>query len=80
MPGQGPYFGQAAWSDVFHEEKLESAQKRYVKELMRILSVLDAQLATSGYLVGSKWTYADLSFVPWNASIAGFMGSRPTEE
>ena len=78
--GQGPYFGQAAWFNLFHPEKLESAQARYAKELLRLVSVLDRQLAQSEYLVGNKCTYADLSFVTWNASIAGFMAQRPAEE
>lgn len=78
--GQGPYYGQAAWFNMFHHEKLESAQARYAKEFNRILKVLDTHLASSTYLVGDKCTYADLSFVPWHASIAIWMGSRPKEE
>ena len=46
---------------MFHPEKLPSAQKRYMVEVKRTLSVLDDHLAksSSGWLVGDKFTYAD---------------------
>lgn len=71
MSGQGPYFGQAAWFRVFHAEKLPSAIERYVKEIERVIGVLDGWLAKSehGVLVGDKITYADLAFVPWASSV-----------
>ena len=57
MSGQGPYFGQAAWFEKFHPEKIESAKERYKNEIKRVLKVLDKHLETSGkgYLVGDKW-------------------------
>ena len=72
MSGQGPYYGQAAWFMMFHPEKLPSAQERYLKEIERVIGVIDAHLASkpSGQqlsLVGDKVTYADLSFVTWAA-------------
>lgn len=41
-----------------------------------MLSVLDSHLKNSGsqYLVGDKYTYADLSFVPWNLLLPFAMG------
>lgn len=67
--GQGPYFGQAAWFNLFHPEKLESAQTRYANELKRIVGVLNRALKGKEWLVGDKCTYADLAFVMWNAQI-----------
>jgi len=67
MPGQGPYFGQATWFARFHREKIPSAIDRYVDEIFRVIGVLDVALEKNGtgWLVGSKCTYADLSFVTW---------------
>ena len=72
MSGQGPYYGQAAWFIMFHSEQLPSAQERYLKEIERVIGVIDAHLASqpSGqqlFLVGDKVTYADLAFVTWAA-------------
>ncbi|CAF9941178.1 MAG: glutathione S- transferase, nitrogen catabolite repression regulator [Alectoria fallacina] len=63
--GQGPYFGQAAWFNNFHPEKVQSAKDRYVNEIKRVTTVLDTILKDKDYLVGDKCTYADLSFVTW---------------
>jgi glutathione S-transferase len=67
IPGQGPYFGQATWFARFHQEKIPSAIDRYVNEMLRVIGVLDAALEISGtgWLVGDRCTYADLSFVTW---------------
>lgn len=65
VSGQGPYFGQAVWFTRFHHEKLESAKERYYKEINRVSGVLDKYLAGKEYLVGNKFSYVDLAFVPW---------------
>jgi glutathione S-transferase len=52
--------------NVFHPEKLPSAQERYNAEVKRILGVLDQSLANKKWLVGDKCTFADLAFVTWN--------------
>lgn len=70
MSGQGPYFGQAGWFQHLHPEKIPSAVERYSKEIKRVLGVIEGVLAAkpadAQWLVGSKMTYADMSFVPWN--------------
>ena len=77
--GQGPYYGQAAWFKKFHQEKLPSALERYVKETLRVTAVVEdhltqqreklgeAAITASGgpWLVGNKYTYADLSWLTW---------------
>jgi len=57
MSGQGPYFGQAAWFEKFHSEKIASARDRYKDQIKRVLQVLDKHLSSTGkeYLVGDKW-------------------------
>ena len=76
--GQGPYFGQAYWFKNLHSEKIPSAIERYVNEVFRVTSVLDGELAkqkTNGedgpWLVGNKFSYADLSFLSWYNAVAG---------
>ena len=53
---------------MFHPEKLPSAQKRYNDEAKRVVGVLEEGLKRNGtgWLVGDKCTYADLSFLMWN--------------
>lgn len=74
VSGQGPYYGQAAWFINFHHEKLPSAIERYIKEMERVVSVIDLHLSKtkSEYLVGNKVTYADLMFIPW-AQLVGWV-------
>lgn len=72
MSGQGPYFGQFAWFNFFHPEKIPSAIERYTKEIKRVIGVLDRQLKQNkGHLVGDKVTYADLAFIMWNNVVFG---------
>ncbi|CAG8973286.1 hypothetical protein HYALB_00000048 [Hymenoscyphus albidus] len=74
--GQGPYWGQLAWFQLFHHEPLESAKKRYVDEAIRIVKVLDKALEGRDWLVGDKITYADLAFVSWGSSLPLFLSDR----
>lgn len=82
MSGQGPYFGQLAWFKNYHPEKIQSAVDRYTKEIKRVCSVIDAHLKSTGkeYLVGDKYTYADLSFVPWNILVGWLAGEEFEKE
>jgi len=64
--GQGPYFGQYAWFNHFHPEKIPSAVERYKNEAVRVFGVLDSVLKDREWLVGDKATIADISFIPWN--------------
>lgn len=75
ISGQGPYFGQATWFARFHTEKLPSAIDRYVNEILRVIGVLDNALEANGtgWLVGDKLTYADLSFITWSSVGEGLL-------
>lgn len=85
--GQGPYMGQAAWFANFHHEKLPSAISRYQDETVRVIGVIDGWLKKTGqkYLVADeehkegKYTFADLSFVPWGANVPWVMGKNVFE-
>jgi glutathione S-transferase len=75
VSGQGPYYGQASWFIKFHPEQLPSAIERYTKEMNRVTGVLEGHLAkqqelygSNGdgpWLVGNKYSFADISFVSW---------------
>lgn len=82
MSGQGPYFGQRAWFSLYHPEKVQSAVDRYSAEIKRVLTVIDSHLKKSGsqYLVGDKYTYADLSFIPWCMILPWLMGDEYEKE
>ncbi|KAL1835953.1 hypothetical protein VTK73DRAFT_5251 [Phialemonium thermophilum] len=72
MSGQGPYYGQAVWFLRHHHEQLPSAQERYIKEIKRVTGVLDGWLEGRQYLVGDKFTFADLAFLPWQNLVAEY--------
>jgi len=75
VSGQGPYFGQAVWFKMFHPEKVVSAQERYVNEIRRVTDVLNRALDGKEWLVGSKSSFADLSFVMWyNSTVPRITG------
>lgn len=77
--GQGPYYGQAVWFRKYHPEQVPSAVERYIKEINRVSGVLDGHLAQQKqehggsdgpWLVGNKFSYADIAFIPWQASVS----------
>lgn len=82
--GQGPYYGQVTWFKRFHPETVPSAVERYVKEVNRVTGVLEGQLgrqkaklggtasSAAPWLVGDKFTFADLAFVPWQRAMEQF--------
>ena len=69
VSGQGPYFGQAVWFKVFHPEKIQSAQDRYVNEIRRVSGVLNRALDRKTFLVGEKYSYADVVFLSWYEAV-----------
>lgn len=65
MSGQGPYFGQAMWFHRYHPEQVQSAKDRYLNEMRRVCGVLNRALEGREYLVGGRYSYADVAFLPW---------------
>jgi len=84
VSGQGPYYGQRVWFAKFHPEQLPSAIERYSKEIVRVTSVLEGHLAKQKvdagsdgpWLVGSKLSYADIAFIPWQQTAARLLGKE----
>ena len=89
VSGQGPYYGQAAWFKIFHHEKLPSAVERYINEIERVIGVIDSYLERenlqflvrdvddAGKVIGNgKFSFADLSFVPWHGLIDFVAGDK----
>jgi glutathione S-transferase len=58
---------------------VESAKERYYAEIKRVSSVLEEHLkkqekgVDGPWLVGNKYSYADLSFVPWYNTVKGYL-------
>ena len=92
VSGQGPYYGQAAWFKKFHPEQVPSAVERYCKEVNRVSAVLDGHLGrqkreyevkgeTGGpWLVGNKFSYADLAFVSYQKIIGMILEKQEYNE
>lgn len=72
MSGQGPYFGQAVWFNKFHSESVQSAKERYNNEVRRVSGVLNRELQGREWLVGGKYSFADVSFLPWFILVPAF--------
>jgi GSH-dependent disulfide-bond oxidoreductase len=65
MASLGPMFGQllvfaGAWKNEYPQ-----VTGRYVKEVNRILAVLEARLQGQTYFVGDEYTIADIAVLPW---------------
>lgn len=73
--GVGPMQGQANHFHRYAPEKIDYGVQRYQNETRRLYGVLDKHLAgsTSGYLVGSKCTIADIAHWGW-VTAAGWAG------
>lgn len=80
MSGQGPYYGQATWYHFLESDDNPGAKLRYKDQVLRVVQVLDKMLEGKEYLVGDKFTYADLAFIPWNTLITPIEGVYPEWE
>ncbi|KAJ7254371.1 glutathione S-transferase C-terminal-like protein [Mycena haematopus] len=63
--GLGPMMGQAGHFKNAAPEPIPYAQKRYVDESKRLLGVLELRLKDHEYLVGDRYTIADINAYPW---------------
>ena len=64
MGGVGPMFGQMNHFNNKAPEKIPYAMKRYNEESVRLLNVMDRQLAGHPYL-GGEYSIADMITFPW---------------
>ncbi|KAG7086938.1 hypothetical protein E1B28_002855 [Marasmius oreades] len=71
--GVGPMQGQANHFNLYAPEKIPYAQNRYLNETKRLYSVLESRLSKHKYLVGEKYTIADIKTHGWirRASVLG---------
>lgn len=71
--GIGPMLGQAAFFAKFSDEKVPLAIDRFVKEVGRLLGVMERRLSDVPYLAGDAYTIADIACYPWIAGAAAMM-------
>lgn len=64
MSGVGPITGQLAHFLIYAPEKVPYAIERYKKEVLRLLGVLDKQLASREFICGD-YSIADIATFPW---------------
>lgn len=65
--------GQANHFNRFAKERIPYAMQRYVGETERLFGILDSQLASNDYLVGNKFSIADIASFGW-VHVAYFSG------
>jgi glutathione S-transferase len=63
--GIGPIQGQANHFFRYAPEKIPYGIKRYQNETKRLYSVLEERLQNRSYLVGEKYSIADMSTFTW---------------
>lgn len=76
--GVGPMQGQANHFFRYAPEKIEYGIKRYQNETRRLYSVLEARLQGNKWLVGDKYSIADISTFAW-VRWAGWAGIEISE-
>jgi len=74
MGGIGPMFGQVGFFNKFAGKDFEDKRPRdrYVAESQCLLSVLDARLAQGAWIMGDRYTIADMAIFPWVRNLIGF--------
>lgn len=63
--GLGPMQGQANHFNRLAKERIPYGMQRYTGETERLAGILDKQLKDSEYLVGNKYSIADISSFGW---------------
>jgi GST-like protein len=63
----GPVLGQHHHFHHFFPNKSKYAEERFLKQSIKIYETLDIALSNSNFLVGSKYTIADIATFPWIA-------------
>jgi GST-like protein len=78
MGGIGPMFGQLGFFNKFAGKDYEDKRPRdrYVAESKRLLGVLDRRLAGRDWVMGERYTIADIAIFPWVRNLVGFYEAR----
>ncbi|MCJ1885288.1 glutathione S-transferase N-terminal domain-containing protein [Pseudomonas sp. LA21] len=74
MGGIGPMFGQVGFFNKFAGKDYEDKRplQRYVDEARRLLAVLDQRLEGRDWIMGERYTIADIATFPWIRNLIGF--------
>ncbi|KJK00836.1 glutathione S-transferase [Pseudomonas sp. 21] len=74
MGGIGPMFGQIGFFNKFAGKDYEDKRplQRYVDEAKRLLAVLDQRLEGRDWIMGERYTIADIATFPWIRNLVGF--------
>ncbi|MFV3305524.1 glutathione S-transferase N-terminal domain-containing protein [Pseudomonas sp. NY15181] len=74
MGGIGPMFGQIGFFNKFAGKDYEDKRplQRYVDEAKRLLAVLDQRLEGRDWIMGERYTIADIATFPWIRNLIGF--------
>jgi GST-like protein len=74
MGGIGPMFGQLGFFSKFAGKDYEDKRPRdrYVAEARRLLGVLDRRLEGRDWIMGKKYSIADIAVFPWVRNLVGF--------
>ena len=77
MGGIGPMFGQIGFFNKFAGKDYEDKRplQRYVDEARRLLAVLDRHLEGRDWIMGERYTIADIATFPWIRNLIGFYGA-----
>ena len=74
MGGVGPMFGQVGFFNKFGGKDFEDKRPRdrYVDEAKRLLGVLEGRLEGRDWIMGERYTIADIAVFPWVRNLIGF--------
>ncbi|MDG9853190.1 glutathione binding-like protein [Pseudomonas nitroreducens] len=74
MGGIGPMLGQIGFFNKFAGKDYEDKRplQRYVDEAKRLLAVLDQRLEGRDWIMGERYTIADIATFPWIRNLVGF--------
>ncbi|MFM9433120.1 GSH-dependent disulfide-bond oxidoreductase [Janthinobacterium sp. CG_23.3] len=74
MGGIGPMFGQLGFFNKFAGKDYEDKRPRdrYVAEAQRLLGVLEQRLTGRDWIMGDRYTIADIATFPWIRNLIGF--------
>jgi GST-like protein len=77
MGGIGPMFGQVGFFHKFAGKAYDDKRprNRYVAEARRLLGVVERQLDGQAWIVGDKYTIADIATFPWINNLVTFYGA-----
>ena len=77
MGGIGPMFGQVGFFHKFAGKDFadKRPRDRYVGEARRLLGVLDAHLSERAWMLGERYSIADIAIFPWVRNLIDFYGA-----